>query len=195
LPDSGGVASSIAFFRPHTGLASEHGVGLQRELCISYATHWRSFGYSGNKPVPFIMAKEEAVFFSLLTTQEQEMAVPRLRVQNYQLLHLLAVSRDEEVLSSRIPPNVEREILPHPPSTQPARLSVAKLHARADLLERAFQELHLHFQSKGICPVAAARAIPPAPHLGCSQGTGITVEGSNPGLESGTPRSCRELHH
>ena len=31
--------------------------------------------------------------------------------------------------------------------------------------------------------------------LHCSQGTAITVEGSNPGLVTGTPRSCRELHH
>jgi hypothetical protein len=32
-----------------------------------------------------------------------------------------------------------------------------------------------------------------APHA--DQGTTNTVEGSNPGLCTGTPRSCRELHH
>jgi hypothetical protein len=47
----------------------------------------------------------------------------------------------------------------------------------------------------------AKRARAPAPHehyttcMDNSQGTGNTVEGSNPGLETGTPRSCRELHH
>jgi hypothetical protein len=47
----------------------------------------------------------------------------------------------------------------------------------------------------------ARRARAPAPHerrrpcTGNSQGTWNTVEGSNPGLGTGTPRSCRELHH
>jgi hypothetical protein len=88
--------------------------------------------------VTLIVAQQEAVFLASLTAQKQQVPIPRLRIENDQLLHRFAISRNAEILAFAVLTDVERKVPSHPPTTLPASLRIAELYARSDFCECTF---------------------------------------------------------
>jgi hypothetical protein len=129
------------------------------------------------------MTEQKSMLFSMLTTEQQQVSVLWLHIKNDQFLHRFRVSRNREELTSRVRPDVECQILHDTTPARPNRTSFIEFHSRPDLLESTLQQFHTFFLSNGHLSEWAARAAgKPALQLGRSQGTLITVGGSNPGL-------------
>jgi len=114
---------------------------------------------------------------------------PRLHHRRI-FLHLYCVAHSQLACSCSRPNSTPwnsaivcaAEISTKAPQHRPSLREVPLLFHRQRNYNRAARtKRHIEFQALS------------APHT--DQGTTNTAEGSNPGLCTGTPRSCRELHH
>ncbi len=89
--------------------SSSHFCWLQRFHCLTHSSNGSCLGNSGYRPMSFVMTTEILALRSIITDQQQQVAIGRLNIQNFNHGISIRSRRNLEIFASPIQSDVKHQ--------------------------------------------------------------------------------------